>query len=207
MGACLNIEIHQNLDSNDQFISSLKDILSSALNQKQLMKFVNSVKLHNEENYSWFEYEKVKVKFHPNENIEQLEWEIYLYCNQNEYKYVLEFSISAAEIQVYDDDWPFFSVDKTKQILYLMKQVHRFNERALILFTDEASQGILVENLSVEKVDINFLFDLAILPSGLKWSQTNGEYEIIEKVGQSEIWKSKSKYMRKFENNKLEIGI
>jgi hypothetical protein len=66
MGGCLNIEIHQNLNSNDQFISSLKNILKPALNQEQLMKFINSVKLHNEEDHYWYEYEKIKVKFHQN---------------------------------------------------------------------------------------------------------------------------------------------
>lgn len=203
MGGCLNIEIHQKLNSNDQFTSSLKGILKSALNQEQLKRFVNSIKLHNEENNSWYEYEKVKVKFHPKVTYDQLEWDIYLYCNQSEYKYVLELSILETEIQIYEDDWPYFAIDKTKQILNLMKQIHKLNEQALILFTDEASHGKLVDNLRVPTVDINFLFDLAILPTGLKWSQSNGEYEIIEKIGQSEIWKSKSKYMRKFENDKL----
>jgi hypothetical protein len=204
MGGCLNIEIHQNLNSNDQFISSLKNILKPALNQEQLMKFINSVKLHNEEDHYWYEYEKIKVKFHQNGIDDQFEWDIYLAYNERKYNYVLEFFILETEIQIYEEDWPYFAVDKTNQILYLMKQFHGFHEEAIILFTDEASQGILVENLSEEKVEINFLFDLAILPTGLQWNQSNGKYETIEKLGQSEVWKSNSRYMRKFKNNTLE---
>ncbi|MCB0692336.1 MAG: hypothetical protein KDC16_11880, partial [Saprospiraceae bacterium] len=197
MGGCLNIEIHQSLNSHGQFISSLKDILNLGLNQRQLAQFVSSVKLHNDGKHCWCEYEKVKVKFQPKQNVDQLEWDIFLYCNQDEYNYVIEFRIQETKIQIYEEDWPYFEIDKTNQILSLMKQIHELNKKALILFIDEASQGILVENLNKEMVDINFLFDLAILPFGLNWSQTNGEYEIIKKVGQNEIWKSKSKYMRK----------
>ena len=203
MGGFLNIEIHQKLNSNDEFTSSLKDILKSALNQEQLMRFLNSVKLYNEENNSWFEYEKAKVKFHSKENNDQLDWDIYLYCNQNEYKYVLELSTLESEIQVHDEGWPYFDANKTDQILNLMKQIHRINEQALILFTDEASQGKFVEYLDTSVSDINYLFDLAILPKGLNWKMVPGKYEKIEEINSGQILKSKSRYMRNFENNRI----
>lgn len=203
MGGCLNIEIHQKLSSNEQFISSLIDILKPGLEKEDLIKFVSSVKLAYEENYSWYEYEKVKAKYGPKESVEHLEWDVYLYCNQNEYKYVLELSILETEIQVHDEEWPCFDTEKIKQVLNLMRRFHRLNEDALILFTDEASQGKFVENLEVAKVDINYLFDLAILPKSLRWSPSNGKYEKIETIRQSEIWKNHSRYMSKFENGNL----
>jgi len=198
MGGCLNIEVHQSLKSNDHFTSSLKNILKTVLDQEQLIKFINSVKLQSEKKHSWFEYENIKVKFRLNKNVGQLEWGIFLDYNQNEYKYVLELNILETEIQIYEDGKPYFEVEKTNQILSLMKQIHKSNEKAIILFTDEASQGKLVENLNVNNVDINYLFDLAILPMGLNWQNDISKYDKIEKIGGSEVWKSKSSYMRKF---------
>jgi len=198
MGGCLNIEVHQSLKSNDHFTSSLKNILKTVLDQEQLIKFINSVKLQSEKKHSWFEYENIKVKFRLNKNVGQLEWDIFLDYNRNEYKYVLELNILETEIQIYEDGKPYFEVEKTNQILNLMKQIHKSNEKAIILFTDEASQGKLVENLNVNNVDINYLFDLAILPTGLNWQNDISKYDKIEKIGGSEVWKSKSGYMRKF---------
>lgn len=198
MGGCLNIEIHQNLKSSGQFITELNEILKIGLVQEQLNEFIDSIKLCSEKNNSWYEYKKAKFKLNANENNEHLEWDIYLYYNHHNYKHVLELSISETEIQIYEDDCPYFNVNKTKEILHLMSQMHRLKKEAIILFTNEASQGVFVQELNEAKSDINYLFDLAILPINLNWEKSSDNYEKIEKLEKGEIWKSKSRYMRKF---------
>ena len=79
-----------------------------------------------------------------------------------------------------------------------MTQFHRLKEEAIVLFTDEANQGIFVEELNKSKSDFKYLFDLAILPSNLNWQKTCDDYELLKRSEKFAIWKRKSKYMRKF---------
>ena len=197
MGGFLNIEIYQKLESNNQFIASLKELLKNNVYQNDNKEFINSIKLNKEENSFWYEYKKIKFK-HQQNKYENIEWDIFVYFNIHDYNYVLELSVLENEIQIYNNEWPYFDTSKIEQILSLMKQISLSCKQAIVIFTDEASQGKFVENLRESKNNINYLFELAILPTNLKWKYSTEKYEKLESASESEIWKSKSRYMRKY---------
>ncbi len=78
-GGHLTIEIHQNLQSSDQFIEELGEILKIGIDQEHWKEFSDSIKLCNKENTSWYEYKSTKFKQKAIEHNEHLEWDIYLY--------------------------------------------------------------------------------------------------------------------------------
>lgn len=201
MGGCLNIEIHLRLNSNAEFISELYRMLEIGMDENQLTKFLRSIKLHDEGEHKWYDYLRTQFKFNQDQNIKSMNWDIYLYNLNDKYKYVLELSLPESDVQIYDDDWPYFDNEKTNEIIKIMNHIHKLNNEAVILFTDEASQGVFMKNLNKANNDINYLFDLALLTPNLKWDNSKDKYEKLKILTNGELWKSRSKYMRKFKES------
>ena len=71
----------------------------------------------------------------------------------------------------------------------------------ILVFTDEASELNFINELEGKLNFVNFLFDLAILPSKMKWKLNEDNYELIEANEEFKRYRSKHCFI-KFNKNK-----
>jgi hypothetical protein len=89
-----------------------------------------------------------------------------------------------------------YKVDTIIEIEQIMMQINNQKVGDILLFTDEVSESNFINELEGKLSFVNFLFDLAILPSKLQWKINEDKYEMIEANEEFKRYRSKHCFMK-----------
>ena len=169
---------------------------------------MDSIKLVNEGEDQYLKYAANTLKFWESENEQSLEWNIYLaYWPEMSNQFVIQLGILSSKIYQFDKlqtgGYEPMSVAYVPRIIdniaKFFDDLQSSLDNSLILLTDEVSEGVFLEGINRKNSTINFLFDLAIIPSDVQWEFNEEKYEILNQQEDFTKYKSKHPYMRLFQ--------
>lgn len=198
MGAYNQIEIYPNSDvSNEvEFLQRIEKLLElSTITKSDKKQLIESIKLITDENDKYYEYKRTKIIFDL-EHQNAIEWhiDIFNWSNQN-LNYEIRLAVDSESLLHGEYPNIHYKRDIITEIEYIMLQINHQKENELILFTDEASEGEFATELEGKVSEINFLFDMAIIPINMKWNMNQDKYHLIEKINEQGKYRSKHIYM------------
>ena len=199
MGAYNQIEIYPNslVKNKIEFLHRIETLLElTTINEIDKIEFLNSIELISEENNNYFQYKPTTLIFDlPYENL--IEWRIDLF-NWSNQKLTYEIRLGVSSESLLYGKYPKinYKEDLINQIDHLMMSINSQKENEILLFTDEASEGNFIAELEGHLSSVNYLFDLAIIPSKIQWIMNNDKYEMVEEIKEQKKYRRKHNYLK-----------
>lgn len=197
MGAYDQIEIYPNVIEESEFLLKIKTLLElTAINDFDKNEFLNSIKLVSEGNEKYYQYNPLKLCFKtPNNNL--IEWIVDLFIWENQrLKYEIRLGVPSDFLLCGEYPNILYKEDSINEIENIMMQIYSQKIGDVILFTNEVSESNFRNDLEGELSFVNFLFDLAILPSKMQWKINEDNYEMIEANEEFKRYRSNHCFMK-----------
>lgn len=180
MGAYNQLEIYPDVLEKSEFLLKIETLLEqTTVNDEDKNKFLNSIKILSEGNENYFQYNPMNLIFKlPNNS--QIEWTVDLFLWKNQkLKYEIRIGVPSESLLCGEYPKMLYKEGTIIEIEQIMMQINNQKVGDIILFTDEASESNFINELEEKLSFVNFLFDLAILPSKLQWKINEDKYEMI----------------------------
>lgn len=197
MGAYNQIEIYPDVLEESEFLLKIETLLElTTVNEEDKNKFLNSIKILSEGNEKYFQYNPMNLIFKlPNNS--QIEWavDLFLWKNQMQ-KYEILLGVPSECLLCGEYPKMLYKEDSIYEIEQIMMQINIQKVGDILLFTDEANELNFINELEGKCSFVNFIFDLAILPSKLQWKINEDKYEMIEANEEFKRYRSKHCFMK-----------
>jgi hypothetical protein len=197
LGAYNQIEIYPDVLEESEFLLKIETLLElTTVNEEDKNKFLNSIKILSEGNENYFQYNPMNLIFKLPIN-SQIEWTVDLLLWKNQkLKYEIRLGVLSESLLCGEYPKMLYKVDTIIEIEQIMMQINNQKVGDILLFTDEVSESNFINELEGKLSFVNFLFDLAILPSKLQWKINEDKYEMIEANEEFKRYRSKHCFMK-----------
>lgn len=196
MGAYNQIEIYPDVLEESEFLLKIKKLLElTTVKEEDKNKFLNSIKIFSEGNEIYFQYNPMNLVFKLPIN-SQIEWTVDLFLWKNQkLKYEIRLGIPSESLLYGEYPKMLYKEDSINEIEQIMMQINIQKVGDILLFTDETSESNFINALEGKSSIVNFLFDLAIIPSKMQWKINEDKYEMIEVNEEFKRYRSKHCFM------------
>lgn len=197
MGAYNQIEIYPDVLEESEFLLKIVTLLElTTVNEEDKNKFLNSIKILSEGNENYFQYNPMNLIFKLPIN-SQIEWTVDLFLWKNQkLKYEIRLGVPSESLLCGEYPNMLYKEDSINEIEQIMMQINIQKVGDILLFTDEASESNFINELEGKLSFVNFLFDLAIIPSKMQWKINEDSYEVIEANEEFKRYRSKHCFMK-----------
>lgn len=197
MGAYNQIEIYPNVLEESEFLLKIETLLElTTVNEEDKNEFLNSIKILSEGKEKYFRHNPMNLIFKlPNNS--QIEWAVDLFLWKNQQlKYEIRLGVPSESLLCGEYPKMLYKEDSINEIEQIMMQINIQKVGDILLFTDEASELNFINELEGKLSFVNFLFDLAIIPSKMQWKINEDSYEVIEANEEFKRYRSKHCFMK-----------
>lgn len=197
LGSYNQLEIYPNVLEESKFLLKIETLLElTTVNEKDKNDFLNSIKILPEGNEKYFQHKPINLFFKmPNNS--QIEWSVDLFLWKNrKLKYEIRLGVPSESLLCGEYPKMLYKEDTINEIEQIMMQINDQKVGDILLFTDEASESNFINELEGKLSLVNFLFDLAILPSKMQWKINEDSYEMIEVNEEFKRYRSKHSFMK-----------
>jgi len=197
LGAYNQIEIYPDVLEESEFLLKIVTLLElTTVNEEDKNKFLNSIKILSEGNENYFQYNPMNLIFKLPIN-SQIEWTVDLFLWKNQkLKYEIRLGVPSESLLCGEYPNMLYKEDSINEIEQIMMQINIQKVGDILLFTDEASESNFINELEGKLSFVNFLFDLAIIPSKMQWKINEDSYEVIEANEEFKRYRSKHCFMK-----------
>ena len=202
LGAYNQIEIYPYLVIETEFSQRVETLLElTTIKEVDRIEFIESIRLISEGNDKYYQYKQTKLIFDlPYNN--QIEWSIDFFNWPNQkLKHEIRLGVPSESLLYGKHPNIQYKEDLIKQIEYLMMKINSQKENEVLLFTDEASEGNFIAELEGKLNSVNYLFDIAIIPSKIQWNINVDKYEMVEDLKNQKKYRSKHNYMKSIKSD------